>query len=86
MVINAGCCVAGTCRGGLSTVEVEVIKDDLETVVVVTVSWWMFLSIWMEGGAWPPMPMMEEVEDSFLSEMAESEVEVDVEVEVEVNG
>ena len=39
--------------------------------------WWMFLSIWMEGrGAWPPMPMMEEVEDSFLSEMAESEVEV----------
>ena len=32
------------------------------------------------------MPMMEEVEDSFLSEMAESEVEVDVEVEVEVNG
>ena len=45
MVINAGCCVAGTCRGGLSTVEVEVIKDDLETVVVVTVSMFQILYI-----------------------------------------
>ena len=45
MVINAGWCVAGTCRGGLSTVEVEVIKDDLETVVVVTVSMFQILYI-----------------------------------------